>query len=35
VAVAVVLTFRTERIAGLDLLRRSSRASTPASYTAA
>jgi len=35
VAVAVILTFRTERIAGLDLLFPSSRTSTLASHTAA
>lgn len=35
VAVAVILTFRTERIAGLDLLRPSARTSSAASPTAA
>ncbi len=35
VAVAVILSFRTERIAGLDLLLPSARTSTPASHTAA
>jgi thiosulfate dehydrogenase [quinone] large subunit len=35
VAVAVILAFRTERIAGLDLLFPSSRTSAPASQTAA
>ena len=35
VAVAVILSFRTERIAGLDLLLPSARTPTPAAHTAA